>query len=400
MKKFVQCLFGIGLITLSFSAHTLYHYGLRSYERNEGDAFLKSFEILSGKFQEYQPKIEEYRKDKANAILKANSAVIAVISDLDPDSREELFSKVQKSPNLRELSLSGKSYQRHLYLLRAEGDNLGEFLKKSDKLHTLALPYIEFDHIPQRIFEKLPPTLQNLDLTGCYLLPDQAEPLLGNLKSTWLKSGPKLTSLVLSENILLYNKNAKDFFKSLPKTLKILKLRHCALSEDQAVALFKRLPFLKDLHTLDLSYNELSDLEPTVFRECFPQSLEQVDLSDCYITPEQSKILLETMSKLKNLQTIDLNRNKNIDCTQLKKLNRLAYLKELFIREVGSPEIRKHFSQDILIEVDREEKVLPKGNCDFLKPLVFYQLGGKCGVELVRWNFQKKSSGQKTGLPQ
>ncbi len=337
MKKFVQFGFTIGLMALSVSA---------------------------------MDRINVYKQKGAVAILKnEHKEVLAMIPDLETKLREELFSEVQKSPDLRVLHLSGKSDRSNLHLLRAEGDILEKFLQESNELHTLKLLHIDCDCIRQPIFTKLPLTLQNLDLTGCFLLPYQSEPLLVSLKSC-----PELKSLVLSKNHLLdcSEEKVKDFFKSLPKALEILKLGHCALSENQAVALFKILPSLKNLRTLDLSFIILGDLlSPNAFEKCFPESLEILDLSECEIKGDQSKILLETMSKLKKLEEVHLNENKNIDCTTLvEKLNKLPKLKTLSIRGVGSPKISEDFSSNIRIEVDREKAVLAESNYDFLKPPV------------------------------
>ncbi len=333
MKKFVQFGFTIGLMALSVSA---------------------------------MDRINVYKQKGAVAILKnEHKEVLAMIPDLETKLREELFSEVQKSPHLRVLHLSGKSDRSNLHLLRAEGDILEKFLQESNELHTLKLLHIDCDCIRQPIFTKLPLTLQNLDLTGCRLLPSKSEPLLVSLKSC-----PKLTSLVLSKNKLLYNENAEDFFNSLPQTLEILKLGHCTLSVQQAAALFKILPSLKNLRTLDLSFINLAILSSNAFQKCFPQSLERLDLSECEITCEQSKVLLDTMSTLKELQEVHLNENKNIDCTTLKKLNKLPKLKTLSIRGVGLPKISEDFSSNIRIEVDREKAVLAESNYDFLKPPV------------------------------
>ena len=132
-------------------------------------------------------------------------------------------------------------------------------------------------------------------------------------------------------------------------------------------------------------------------------------MSECEITCDQSKILLETMSKLKKLEEVHLNGNKHIDCTTLlEKLENLPNLKRLFIRDVVLPEkrnvvlseIREHFnnpSKTIHIEIDREdEKSLPESNDDFLKPIVYFgDRRGNGDFGWCEWIFQKKSSGAK-----
>ena len=76
----------------------------------------------------------------------------------------------------------------------------------------------------------------------------------------------------------------------------------------------------------------LNELQSNAFQRCLPQSLERVDLSTCYITREQSEILLDTMSTLKKLQEVRLDVNRHINLESLQKLNNLPALKAIFVR--------------------------------------------------------------------
>ncbi len=303
---------------------------------------------------------------------------------------ENLFSALPSLPHLEVLNLSGISVPTWggLYLTRMQASNLENFLQKSSKLKTLKIPYLKVPRASAYIFRQLPSTLQDLDLEECGVMPHQVD---GLLKGVTRCSG--LTSLVLSENELYnykyveefpellsdnvaifglcYGKLSKqhasallkalfpsffkllptlqdqdctsyrlmcgneDFFRSLPQTLKILKLGFCRLNAHHTTALFKTLPSLKNLHTLDLSTNMLDQLPLDAFKGCFPQSLEKVDLSCCNITREQSEILLDTMSTLKKLQEVRLDVNRHINLESLQKLNNLPALKAIFVRSVS-----------------------------------------------------------------
>ena len=162
--------------------------------------------------------------------------------NLTDDQCENLFSALPSLPHLEVLNLSGMWVASdylimEMCLMRMQACNLEQFLQKSSKLKTLKMQNIEFDNASESIFRKLPPTLQDLDLAWCRVMPKQLDCLLNSVTQC---SG--LTSLVLSGNNL-YDYENEDFFKALPQTLEILKLRWCKLNDNQYKALLKRLSF-------------------------------------------------------------------------------------------------------------------------------------------------------------
>ncbi len=150
-------------------------------------------------------------------------------------------------------------------------------------------------------FLKSCPKLQEIKLVDTNLNTQQL-----NTFFTMLPTFKNLQILDITDNVL--STISTELLNKLPETLEYLNLSGCRLEAEPLITLFKKLTTFKNLKRLDLSYNYLSAIPEDLFKN-LPETLQDLNLLDCYLRTGQLTILFEKLATFKNLKKLNLSQD-------------------------------------------------------------------------------------------
>ena len=189
-------------------------------------------------------------------------------------------------------------------------NELGRFrqLRKLDLSHN-SLEDVERDFLS--VLPLIPNSLEILNLNNCDLTINSAQYLLKELCRF-----TQLRELDLSENSLEYPES--EFLSLLPSlsiSLEVLNLHNCDLTTNSAQCILKELCRLTQLRKLDLSDNSLESLENEFISvlPILPVSLEQLILSSCDLSIDCIQTLMHQLPRLTYLRLLDITFNELTD---------------------------------------------------------------------------------------
>ena len=98
------------------------------------------------------------------------------------------------------------------------------------------------------------------------------------------------------------------------ETLRHLNICDCGLSSEESLTLCRQLKSVKQLRTLDLSYNSLGSAGAIIIAESIMKfgslsQLQDLNLGDCSLCKPGSSMLIEALSRCKRLQFLSLSGN-------------------------------------------------------------------------------------------